>query len=294
MRRSASSYRDGFVVVRDVLTADQVKFLRQGCEREAAEVVAMDPNRDGNRHRNRYSWGGASLTNSVLHREEWVMLVDLPTLNPIITAIFGSSDYHVRRAAGDFCLPGAMYQRLHVDIGDRVGGFSDPRGIALRSAISRVPLVCCNFLAQDFTKINGPTRQIRGTQNSREMIPELDEEPVWMKYSTVCPAPAGSVMIRDIRAWHGGTPNLSNEMRAIPNAVFLAPWFHERQLPAMPREMFDLLVGSTVDGSANRWSPTLLWRPAIRSTPPARRNLPKPGDRSRTRAASSTSIGSAD
>ena len=37
-------YRDGFVVVRDVLTADQVKFLRQGCEREAAEVVAMDPN----------------------------------------------------------------------------------------------------------------------------------------------------------------------------------------------------------------------------------------------------------
>ena len=30
-------------------------------------------------------------------------------------------------------------------------------------------------------------------------------------------------------------------MRAIPNAVFLAPWFHERQLPAMPREMFDLL-----------------------------------------------------
>ena len=68
-------YRDGFVVVRDVLTADQVRFLRQGCEREAAEVVAMDPNRNGNRHRNRYSWGGASLTNSVLHREEWVMLV---------------------------------------------------------------------------------------------------------------------------------------------------------------------------------------------------------------------------
>lgn len=233
-------YRDGFVVVRDVLTADQVKFLRRGCEREAAEVVAMDPNRDGNRHRNRYSWGGASLTNSVLHREEWVMLVDLPTLSPIVTAIFGSPDYHVRRAAGDFCLPGAMYQRLHVDIGDRVGGFSDPRGILTIRDLP-CPVVCCNFLAQDFTKTNGPTRQIRGTQNSREKIPELDEEPLWMKYSTVCPAPAGSVMIRDIRAWHGGTPNLSNEMRAIPNAVFLAPWFHERQLPAMPREMFDLL-----------------------------------------------------
>ena len=233
-------HRDGFVVVRDVLNADQVRFLRKGCEREAAEVVALDPSRDGNRHRNRYSWGGASLTNSVLHREEWVMLVDLPTLTPIVTAIFGSPDYHLRRAAGDFCLPGATYQRLHVDIGDRVGGFSDPRGI-LSIRDLPCPVVCCNFLAQDFTRINGPTRQIRGTQNLREKIPPLDEEPLWMKYSTVCPAPAGSVMIRDIRAWHGGTPNLSDEMRAIPNAVFLAPWFHERQLPAMPREMFDLL-----------------------------------------------------
>lgn len=30
------------------------------------------------------------------------------------------------------------------------------------------------------------------------------------------------MLIRDIRAWHGGTPNLSNDMRAIPNAGFLA------------------------------------------------------------------------
>ena len=63
-------YRDGFVVVRDVLTADQVKYLRRGCEREARALVSMDPNREGNRGRYRYSWGAASITNSVLHREE--------------------------------------------------------------------------------------------------------------------------------------------------------------------------------------------------------------------------------
>ena len=234
-------YRDGFVVVRDVLDADQVAFLRRGCEREAEAVVAEHSNGLGPRGNYRYSWGGASLTNSVLHREEWVMLVDLPTLTPIITAIFGSSDYHLRWAAGDFCLPGAIeYQRLHADIGDWPGGFFDPRGILTIRDLP-CPVVCCNFLAQDFTRTNGPTRQIPGTQHSREKIPELAEEPLWMKYSTVCPAPAGSVLIRDIRAWHGGTPNLTNEMRAIPNAIFLAPWFHERQLPSMPREMFDLL-----------------------------------------------------
>ena len=234
-------YRDGFVMVRDVLDADQVKFLRAGCEREAEAIVALDPNQDRKRGRGRYSYGGASLTNSVLHREEWVMLVDLPTLTPIVTAIFGSANYHIRRAGGDFCLAGTTeYQRLHTDIGDRVGGFMDPRGILTMRDLP-CPVVCCNFLAQDFTKTNGPTRQIPGTQHSREKIPELAEEPLWMKYSTVCPAPAGSALIRDLRAWHGGTPNLSTDMRAIPNAAFLAPWFHERRLPAMPREMFDLL-----------------------------------------------------
>ena len=234
-------YRDGFVVVRDVLDADQVAFLRRGCKREAEEVIAAHPDGKGNRGTYRYSWGGASLTNSVLHRKEWVMLVDLPPLTPIVTAIFGSSDYHVRRAAGDFCMPGAIeYQPLHSDINDHVGGFFDPRGITTIRDLP-CPVVCCNFLAQDFTKTNGPTRQIPGTQHSRENIPGLAEEPLWMKYSTVCPAPAGSVLIRDIRAWHGGTPNLTSEMRAIPNCIFLAPWFRERQLPAMPREMFDLL-----------------------------------------------------
>jgi hypothetical protein len=49
--------------------------------------------------------------------------------------------------------------------------------------------------------VNGPTRQIPGTQNSRQPIPSLDDEPDWMRYSTVSPAPAGCALIRDIRAW---------------------------------------------------------------------------------------------
>ena len=234
-------YRDGFVVIQDALTPEQVRFLRSGCEREAKEIIAIDPKGIGNRGPYRYSYGGASLTNSVLHREEWVMLVDLPTVTPVIASIFGSSKYHIRRAAGDFCLPGATeYQPLHTDIADTVGGFHDPRGITTIRDLP-CPAVCCNFLAQDFTRLNGPTRQIPGTQQSRHPIPKVDQEPEWMKYSTVCPTPAGSVVIRDLRAWHGGTPNVTQEMRAIPNAIFLAPWFHENQTPSMPRHMFDML-----------------------------------------------------
>ena len=42
-------------------------------------------------------------------------------------------------------------------------------------------------------------RQIPGTQNSRHPIPNLLDEPEWMKLSTVCPAPAGSAIFRDLR-----------------------------------------------------------------------------------------------
>jgi ectoine hydroxylase-related dioxygenase (phytanoyl-CoA dioxygenase family) len=234
--------RDGFVVVRDALDPDQLAFLRQGVDAAVAEIVGLDPDRSGNRGSHRYSFGGSSLTRSMLHRPEWQMLVDLPTVTPIVTAIFGSSDYLLRAASGDFCLPGATgYQPLHADMRDWAdatstpfSSFHDPRGhLSVRDL--PCPYVCVNFLPQDVTRLNGPTRQIPGSQHSRARFPTLTEEPEWMRLSTVCPVPAGSVMIRDVRAWHGGTPNVSDHVRAIPNIELYAPWFREPIVPGITR-----------------------------------------------------------
>ncbi|MGI9598539.1 MAG: phytanoyl-CoA dioxygenase family protein [Acidimicrobiales bacterium] len=226
--------RDGFAVVADVLTADQVEFLRRGCDDVVRRVLDVDPDRRGNRGSHRYSFGAVSTTRSQLHRPEWQMLIDLPTLTPIISALFGTPDYLLRSASGDFCLPGAYrYQPLHSDMRDWQSAeatphssFHDPRGLVSTRELP-CPYICANFLTIDATALNGPTRQIPGTQHSREPFPTLDEEPEWMRLSTVCPAPAGAVQIRDVRAWHGGTPNLSNDVRSIPNVEFYAPWFRE-------------------------------------------------------------------
>ena len=40
-------------------------------------------------------------------------------------------------------------------------------------------------------------------------------------------------MIRDVRAWHGGTPNVSDAIRSIPNLEFYAPWFREPMVPGI-------------------------------------------------------------
>ncbi len=235
-------HRDGFVVVAGVLDPGELATLRAGCEEVVAEIVALDPDRTGNRGSHRYSFGASSITRSMLHRPEWRMLVDHPRITPIITAVFGSDDYSLRSAGGDFCLPGAVeYQPLHSDMGDFVdpertphSAFSDPRGF-LTTRDLPLPYVCVNVLVVDSTPVNGPTRQIPGSQHSRAPIPTPEEEPEWMRLSTVCPAPAGSIMIRDVRAWHGGTPNVSDELRCIPNVEFYAPWFREPTRPGISR-----------------------------------------------------------
>jgi ectoine hydroxylase-related dioxygenase (phytanoyl-CoA dioxygenase family) len=233
-------HRDGFVVVGDVLNDEQIEILASGCTQVMNEILALDENRKGNRGSHRYSFGGSSLTRSQLHRPEWQMLLDIPAVTSMVTAIFGSQDYILRAASGDFCLPGAVdYQRLHADTHDWIdsrttpfNAFHDPRGLmSLRDL--PCPYVCVNFLPQDVTRLNGATRQIPGTQNSRNPIPGLDEEPEWMRLSTVCPAPAGAIMIRDVRAWHGGTPNVSDAVRSIPNLEFYAPWFREPIVPGI-------------------------------------------------------------
>jgi ectoine hydroxylase-related dioxygenase (phytanoyl-CoA dioxygenase family) len=232
--------RDGFAVVTDVLTPDQVAALKAACDDVVSQVLAIDPRLHGNRGSHRYSFGAVSTTGSQLHRPEWQMLIDLPTLAPIIGAIFESDDYLVRSASGDFCLPGAYrYQPLHSDMRDwespeatPYSSFHDPRGV-LSTRDLPCPYVCVNVLTVDATTINGATRQIPGTQHSHEPFPTLAEEPEWMKLSAVCPAPAGSVQIRDVRAWHGGTPNLSDHVRSIPNIEFYAPWFREPIRPSI-------------------------------------------------------------
>ena len=232
--------RDGFVVIANVLDSAQVEILANGCADVVGEILALDDGRRGNRGSHRYSFGGSSLTRSQLHRHEWQMLLDIPIVNETVTAIFGSPDYVLRAASGDFCLPGAVeYQPLHSDVGDwrdksatPYSAYHDPRGhMSIRDL--PCPYVCVNFLPQEVTRLNGPTRQIPGTQHSRTPIPNLAEEPEWMRLSTVCPAPAGAIMVRDVRAWHGGTPNVSDAIRSIPNLEFYAPWFREPIVPGI-------------------------------------------------------------
>ena len=234
-------HRDGFVVVRDALDPDQLQRMKAATDRALDEILAVDPTcavgggAGGLPHR--YSFGATSASRHMMHVDEWVDLIDLPTTTPILTAIFDSPSYVVIGGGGDVALPGAIeYQGLHSD--NTWTEPHDPTG-RITTRDLPIPAVTINFAMVDLTQENGPTRQIPGTQSSRHPIPNLLDEPEWMKLSTVCPAPAGSAIFRDVRCWHGGTPNLSREVRAAPNIEYFAPWFRsEAIVRSMPYEQW--------------------------------------------------------
>ena len=101
-------HRDGFVVIANVLNDEQTEVLANGCSAVISEILQLDQAHKGNRGSHRYSFGGSSLTRSQLHRPEWQMLLDIPVVLDVVTAIFGSPDFVLRAASGDFCLPGAV------------------------------------------------------------------------------------------------------------------------------------------------------------------------------------------
>ncbi len=262
--------RDGFVVVRDLLDAPRLEQIRAGCARVLGDILAI-PGFGGRRYvtetqrlPHRYSFGTSSASRHLMHDPAWTQLIDLPTTTPILSAIFGTSDYFVRGGGGDACLPGAIeYQHLHADQKDslalppgrvrqaaalgvelRARPGSDELDLATQRLILErtAPLVTINFLLDEMTWENGPIRQIPGSHAAQSSPPLPTDEPEWMRLSTLVGAPAGAGVFRDIRAWHGGTPNLGRDVRAMPNIEYVAPWLENYAFTqCMPYELWSRL-----------------------------------------------------
>src|SRR5271156_4857111 len=115
-------FRDGFVVVRDLLDQDALERWREGCALALKQILEI-PGIGGRKYMtesyrlpHRYSYGTSSASRHMLHEPAWASMIDLPTTTPILSKIFGTEKYWVVGAGGDLCLPGAIeYQALHVD-----------------------------------------------------------------------------------------------------------------------------------------------------------------------------------
>eukprot|EP01006_Ploeotia_vitrea_P053235 TRINITY_DN67768_c11_g1_i1.p1 TRINITY_DN67768_c11_g1~~TRINITY_DN67768_c11_g1_i1.p1 ORF type:complete len:326 (+),score=33.53 TRINITY_DN67768_c11_g1_i1:93-1070(+) len=234
---------NAFVVIKNVLTTTEIEQLLKACEEEAQTIVEHDAQRYGNRGKGRYSFGLSSQSRQMLHRVEWVSLLQNQYVLPVVTDIMNptpstevgdKNDFVVWGGGGDFVLGATpKYQPLHSDLG------------GLEATHFKIPpLLVVNYTVQELTKLNGPTRIIPATATTEDDIPQDPEtEPDNFLTSTLCPLPAGCAIIRDARCWHGGTPNLTSEPRYLPNSEFISGEFRRfaPQGRCLPKHLWEQL-----------------------------------------------------
>lgn len=161
-------------------------------------------------------------------------LITNPYALPIIEELVGK-DCACRYFASDTPMPGSDYQAVHSDLHALYPEASitlPPTGIVLN-----IPLV-------DFREDNGPveiwpggTHLVPENRNKPELIQQMAQtmhvEPVLM--------PAGSLLIRDIRMWHRGSPNRSDAARPNLAMVYFRSWFNTEPRIEIPRKTYEQL-----------------------------------------------------
>lgn len=208
---------NGFVLLEGVLPAEFVDEMNKAFNEALSDLLEKSPE--------------ATQVNASPFRKNRVRM-DLPFKEPFIDPQVITNSFVlpiVERLVGEDCvciylsadapLPGSDYQVVH---SDATPLFPDsnitlpPAGIVLN-----IPLV-------DVTEENGPMEAWPGGNhlmpenlNNAKYIQDAAEfiKPVRMTM------PKGSLLIRDLRMWHRGTPNNSDSVRPNVALIYARPWW---------------------------------------------------------------------
>ena len=215
---------NGFVLFESVLPPDLVTELHTAFLRLLNAYIART---GSNRGTNRYQM---HLPFTPPFNDPRV--VDNPIAMAVIEALLGD-DCICHYFASDTPFPGSDYQQVHSDLPPLFPGSDIP--LPSFSLVLNIPLV-------DFRPDNGPleiwpggTHLMMNDLNIGELAKVMHAESVLM--------PAGSLLIRDIRMWHRGTPNRSDAPRPNLAMIYSRAWVRETHYPpiSIPQEAYDRL-----------------------------------------------------
>jgi ectoine hydroxylase-related dioxygenase (phytanoyl-CoA dioxygenase family) len=152
------------------------------------------------------------------------MVVANELVVPCLERILGE-DFRIAYYNSNVAEPGSDHQDVHRDHGPLFGTETD--------LVTPPFLLAVNIMLCDFSEWNGSTEVWPGTH----LLPEGESGGAGSadleKRSRNVPsvranAPAGSVVLRDLRLWHRGMPNRSDDVRSMLSLVYKRNWFRWR------------------------------------------------------------------
>jgi phytanoyl-CoA dioxygenase PhyH len=204
---------NGYVLFERVLPADLLADMQSTFGRLLDQHMARaDPNRGARRYQMHLPFAPPFCDERVIAS---------PFVLPIVEALLGE-DCICHYLSSDTPLPGSEYQDTHPDIFPL---FPETKLVLPPySIVLNIPLV-------DATADNGPLEIWPGGTHhyvaERSKIPGIAAA----MHSETLLMPAGSMLIRDSRMWHRGTPNHSNAPRPNFTLIYSRYWLRLRYRP---------------------------------------------------------------
>lgn len=214
---------NGYTVLPGTLPVDLISRLRDAFD------LLLDRHRDAhptNRGANRYQM--------YLPFEEpfaTPQLYERPDVLAVVGAALGER-FHLGYFASDTPYPGSDYQAVHPDSEQLFP--EESLAVPPFALVLNVPLV-------DVTEENGPLEFWPGGTHHFPTGVDVQRLAAAM-VSQRLTHPAGSILLRDPRAWHRGTPNRGTRSRPNLALVYHRPWYRfALEGPTLRRSQYDAL-----------------------------------------------------
>jgi ectoine hydroxylase-related dioxygenase (phytanoyl-CoA dioxygenase family) len=198
--------RDGFTIVRDVLTADEADAFAEDLVRlERTLGIGFGPN----------SFEGFRTTriyNLLVHGARYQQIPVLPRVLPIVEGVLDAGCL-ISSLSSIAIGPDEAPQPIHAD--DQLIPLPKPH----------VPIICNTMWAlTDFSDANGATRLVPGSHRS-------DHHPEYGKLYESIPAEMerGSVLVWNGSLWHGGGANRTRQRRIGIAMNYCAGWIRQQE-----------------------------------------------------------------
>ncbi|MBM3265502.1 MAG: phytanoyl-CoA dioxygenase family protein [candidate division Zixibacteria bacterium] len=219
----------GYVALERALPDDWITQMRSACDRDLKKYLRIKENRERFLVKNKGHVG-------MFPSPTLPYMDPMAILNPFALQIFEAAMGH-----NVFCTfyntntawPGSGVQVIHRD--------TQPLFPELSVALP-VHMVVVNIMLVDFTVENGATEVWPGShlltdgRGDREV--PLEERAAFLR-SERTTVPAGTLVVRDLRMWHRGMPNQTDQIRTMLAIVYFRDFMHRNDVMTIPSAVWD-------------------------------------------------------
>jgi ectoine hydroxylase-related dioxygenase (phytanoyl-CoA dioxygenase family) len=212
---------DGCAVLDAALPSELVGAMRVRFEELLAGKAAREPFNRGEHRFQMYLPWEPPFADPLLYENEAALAVVETVIGPDPALVYFASDTP---------LPGSGYQRVHSDT--RLLFPETALSLPAYGLVLNVPLVDCTEENGSLEYWPGGTHLVARDVDRERLAAGMQSRRANLK--------AGSMLLRDLRMWHRGTPNRSERPRPHLALVYVRPWYRfEQEAPALTRAAYE-------------------------------------------------------